>query len=387
MSFYRRTDVTLERLQIRVEVPGLTASFGSDVDSVTTSESEAESVDMVGEQADDLLRSMTRTFQRQVQRHRTQRHPTGALTDGEVVELLTETDVQLEQSRAEHTWEGYASVIHQFRLFDQRQRSPAWRGCAMANKIVAWITWCMNRQEDARVHQRKGIQKTTALTYLKKLRYMYTRSQHHWTKAGEAILEDYQKSLKRSGAENPTDPAIPIKPEQVKRAIEDTESLVARAQILAMWLTASRTSDVQRLTTSDIELQACPGTRGKLLIIFKWRNGTKGSYGTVHDLVEVDRQTAATIRRALDLAGNGGNPFPLGHAAITCVLRRVEPELSSHSIKKGALTILLQHFPPMHVAEKAKHRDTTLLRAYVGATEWARANEAIQMSAELAKII
>ena len=116
MSFYRRTDVTLERLQIRVEVPGLTASFGSDVDSVTTSESEAESVDMVGEQADDLLRSMTRTFQRQVQRHRTQRHPTGALTDGEVVELLTETDVQLEQSRAEHTWEGYASVIHQFRF-------------------------------------------------------------------------------------------------------------------------------------------------------------------------------------------------------------------------------------------------------------------------------
>ena len=347
----------------------------SDFDPISESEvdSSAEEEALMEQESETLLQDAQRNFQVQLAKHKVRKRSNVKKSAQQKAELMEMVDSHLMESRADSTWGGYASVFGQFQNFDHAQNLLCWKTTSMATKILFFITHKLDAQEIS-------VQSAYAV-YLRKLKFLYRRSRL-MTAPGLEVLADFQKSLVRKGAMNPMDAAPPATPEEVARVLRNCRTAGAYFQIALMWMTASRVSDMLRLTKRDLQLMKTDD--GRSILELRWMCRTKGSYSTTYDRVLIVHELERYLLEYLGQKTEDEFPFVLGARAVTALLRRVNPNLSSHSLKKGALTLLMmQRFPIDMLSEKAKHRDVKLLRAYVDPGVWAQSRQPLEMSISL----
>jgi hypothetical protein len=336
---------------------------------------------------------------RNVQRYGTrQNRRSTAMGPSQMAELITRVDIRIGQSKAKRTWQGYSSVMKGFIKFDSEQTLESYKQMQIADKIIHFLEWKMSD-----LPLRSSIQRITvqsAYVYTKKLTYLYKRSPF-LRPEGLHLLESFRRSLERMGAKNPDDPSRALDPAEMstllhhaslaidnaKKAEERQKRLATWAQLTLQWLTASRTEDMLKLEPTHIKV--CRGEQ-EALIQLTWPRGTKCAYSTTTDRLSISDQRLIQFLEKSTLGRV--RPFALSVGSLNAMLKSLfqqpEGKITSHSIRKGALTWLLrQEFPVELISEKAKHRSVRMLRAYIDPAVLAEMRRALEMSASLLEAI
>lgn len=334
--------------------PEPTDSDGSGSSSSSDSTaSSAESLDLLDSLPDYMADQM---------RSRQTRQKFTKLSGAAWATLAESLATRLGQSRADATWSTLASVLNGFLAFDRAQRSnPAYSSQELDWKMLCYIEWKILQ------HHLTG---SSPLTYAKRLSYAYRRMVGRTSE----VFREYMKALRRQGMTE-VNGARPITVEELKRAL--TLNRDCRLQIVLMWALAARANDVDRLLRQDF-------TETPEGYVVQWNQGTKRGPQRLVDVLLLPDWAQNLLKNRLDSLKPTSKVACHGHAKITAALRRVAPDLSSHSIKKGALcTLIDQGLPLNQVAFKAKHASLDQLRVYVGERRWALAHGVIDMAEKL----
>jgi hypothetical protein len=335
------------------------------MDEIDTSSDETSDSSEMSEA--DWYDGLDKHWKRSLQ-HFTTRTTARKLSAAEWVDLNERVDQALGESRALSTWRNISSVVQGFKEFERVQTLPAYRSLPLDERMVYWVEWKI--MEGHLTNESPKI-------YAKKLAQVYARI----TGRRSFLIREYIQSLARRGYVGGTG-ATPASTRDIADALRTAADHGLRMQLLAMFLLAARTDDVQRLKTTDIRGEEC---EGETHLVVTWTSGTKTGMTPLVDIVTLPAMYSDEMKTYLASLGPNGRPFPLGHAAITAALRRVNPALSSHSIKKGALvTLVAEGHSFEQVAFKAKHASLKLLRVYIGERLWAVGHGAISMGKTLA---
>eukprot|EP01061_Rhynchopus_euleeides_P010408 TRINITY_DN19856_c0_g1_i2.p5 TRINITY_DN19856_c0_g1~~TRINITY_DN19856_c0_g1_i2.p5 ORF type:complete len:229 (-),score=39.85 TRINITY_DN19856_c0_g1_i2:1199-1885(-) len=146
-------------------------------------------------------------------------------------------------------------------------------------------------------------------------------------------IKDFCRGLRRGGAMRPKTQATPATLEEIRKVLRREACPLIRLAVHLCWLGAARASDVLRLSTDDLAL------RNDGTWCFNWIT-------TKADPFKLGRQTGltlpppthSTLLERTQQATAPRNVFPasIRSTHITRALRRVNPQLSSHSIRRGA---------------------------------------------------
>jgi hypothetical protein len=288
------------------------------------------------------------------------------------------------EARAPSTWRGLANVANQFHDFDSRQALPAYRMLELDIRMIYWLEW---KVVQGHLHNQ------SATTYSKRLAELFKKI----TGTASDNLKEYTAALRRTT--NASAGAIPLTVPDLQfllHSVRRWEDLFY--QILLQWVTASRSDDMNRLTTRDLVLAKqevpAPDPPYQNVALFTvtttWRAGVKGSHLPYTDISHLPEPYWQGLRRYLASHPPGEHPFPLDAGEMSLVIRntfehtRHRPEYTSHSLKKGALMHLIgRGYLLSEVAYKAKHQSTELLRVYVGPEAWAYAHNAQPMASAM----
>jgi hypothetical protein len=342
--------------------------IGSTSDEGEEEEKERGSDDEVREGVQALPPHWRRRFFRHKPRAHNRNPP--ALSADQWAALVEAYSNTIDDARADSTWNVLATVLRQFCAFDEVQAAnlPQYNALPLDDRMVMW-------------HLNKIIKKeisgSTPYKYCKILIQLYRRMTGG---SFSPILSDYKKALRRKGLHIPNG-ARPIALTELKLAIDRSRDRAERMQLLAMWLLCSRCDDVNRLRRQDIEVEP-EGARRVYRVT--WRAGTKKGALPLVDFLIPPREHEDEWEAYLESVAVDQHPFALKAARITEVLRRVLHRVSSHSIKKGALAMLVMRGVPLHrVANKAKHETVAQLREYVGERLYAMAQGAMEIAEDI----
>lgn len=72
----------------------------------------------------------------------------------------------------------------------------------------------------------------------------------------------------------------------------------------------------------------------------RWPKGTKGSVRVIYDRAVMEEEDLKGLRGFVIDRASDETLFPLTHSAVTAVLRKIDPDLSRHSLKKDGITQL-----------------------------------------------
>lgn len=302
------------------------------------------------------------TWHSNVAAHTVRARPRDA-TEDHLIALRSEVDRRAGMARAQTTWAGIATVLNQFEAFELAQTHPSYHVTPLDTRICMWVQhkiW-------------EGLELSSAVTYLKKLRQMYKMV------VGEDsfFLQEFAQALRKDPRSVP-EGTRPLTREEMKLLLDRATSEGRWAQLFVQWATASRTDDLHRLSKSQITVTSD-------LVVLTWDKGTKSGTEKRVDAIPHPPERLVSYLRHLP---QNRKPFPMDAGALTTFMRRAlalpapdEVRVSSHSIKKGALVALLRSGVPINlVMFKAKHSSEQNLQTYVGAEAWAAAHEAAQMS-------
>lgn len=297
--------------------------------------------------------------------HQIRRSPR-ALEQNELVDLFYQVEEILGGARSAGTWSDLASVVNNFEAWDAKmmQSHRMFELQPLDMRMILWITY--KRQEG-------GVQGSSALEYYRKLHQVY-----RLITGGESpIMKEFGAALARQPGAQP-EGARAITETEIQKVIRETRNEIEKLQASVQWLTASRSDDLHRLDWEDVTIEG-------ETVTLHWNKGTKGGTQKRVDMFPV--AAVPRIKEHLRLK-NGRRPFPLDAERMTAMLRRIlghAERLSSHSIKKGALTHLLRQGAPLsQVQFKAKHQTLENLQTYVGPVVWAEAHHALESSQLLA---
>ena len=159
-------------------------------------------------------------------------------------------------------------------------------------------------------------------------------------------LRNFKKVLVKLGALIPEKQAIPIEKDEVYRFFNSPAPLSERMVVFLGWKLAARSSDLCRLRTENIHYLR----RGRQeLMVCMWRPGPhrnarasgrlKNQGGKIiHCVLAMEKEQLQEVK--LYLAGKEW-VTDLDSQALTQVVAKIRPELTSHSLRRGALTYLL----------------------------------------------
>jgi hypothetical protein len=293
------------------------------------------------------------------------------LSPSELSDVQADVAERLSQARADSTWGTIASPLNQFRQFAAVQAED-FQLMSIEEKMTIFIEYKL---------QQGQIGGTSAQLYLKKFNQAYKLvfGEH------SAALKEFQAAITRTS--EPPQGAVPASPQDIRNVMETARTEAVRIQTHLMWLTAARCDDVNRLLKAHITVHPrAADDLNETLVTVAWPSGTKAGPRPLADLVVMSPPQAAALQTYLNHLPDQCPVCPLRHAAYTRILQNVNPNLTAHSVKKGALIALLQQNHSLaDVAFKAKHRSLNLLQTYVGAEMWAIANGAIEMSSTLSR--
>jgi integrase len=286
------------------------------------------------------------------------------VSDEELLELMLRAEGRLGDARSASTWSDIASVLNQFASFDAANLAHhlTYELQPLELRMMYWV--------EHKLLAASPIDMSTAVEYYRKLHAAFRLLNG----AESTLLKEYGAALSRNPEAVP-EGARAMQPNELQQALAALDDHVAQCQLTVQWVTASRSDDLHRLTWDDVTTNADGSTT------LAWNRGTKSGTTKRQDFLPptIDPE----IRRYLSNKA-GPQPFPLDAAAMTRALRRVldpDPRLTSHSVKKGALTTLLRRGVPLTLVQfKAKHSSLETLQTYVGAEVWAQAHRAVETS-------
>jgi hypothetical protein len=300
------------------------------------------------------------------------RHPPELHTEAELAALMADSGRFLSNARAPATVNVLCTVFVQWDAWHRKQRDhhPTFGLLPLDETMVLWL-----------VHKMKGtrtmrpLTRSTPYKYCKILHQLYRQME----RTDSPALAEMQKALKRGGfhlAEGA--PAATLAEVQAFLA-RRAQPRSMRMQVLAMWLLASRTDDVNRLPARDISTETTAD--GSPITVVTWTAGTKAGATPLVDVLAVPEAHRREWTAYLNSMQPGEHPFPHNASQVTDAIRTVNPLLSSHSIKKGALTLLANlGLPLAQVALKAKHKSIDLLRQYIGERAVAMGSGAMEIA-------
>lgn len=192
------------------------------------------------------------------------------------------------------------------------------------------------------------------------------------------VTRDYKASLKRKGALRPTYQAPPATIEDIVNGLNHL-SEEEKVGLMIAWLTASRIGEMQHLVGESF----ARGPNGLLIITFPYHKGDPYRLGTTIPVVVPPAWERAIWTRVRGLA-TSEKFTPLTTARAEAILQKVRPELGAHSVKRGALVMLLRAGVPLTLIQQiAKHKDLETLFRYLPRDEVALAMNLQQASMAL----
>ena len=178
-------------------------------------------------------------------------------------------------------------------------------------------------------------------------------------------IKEYLAAVGRKGIK-PANQAIAAKYEQVVQALRQLTESEAVGMMLA-WITASRIGEMAHLLRENFRREGSPDEH-LWVVEFPYHKGDPFKLGTVNTVYL--GAWAARIEKHLGSLRPGQKVTTLTTERAAAVLEYVDPALSAHSIKRGALVALLRAGVPLSVIQAyAKHKDIETLYIYLPRAE------------------
>lgn len=276
--------------------------------------------------------------------------------------LLDAVDLRIVESKATNTWKSLSCPFNQFTRFQVE------KGTELLNlpNHLQLLTFVESKMADG------SIAVSTAHKYVRRVRQVFDMLHRQYDM--NAVVT-YLRALKRQGALRPESQAPPA----MRCHIEKLLSLATpseRVGIMVGWKTASRTDEVSQLIKENFvrTLITTPEGEQKIVwvITFPFHKGDPFGLSTVVPVIFGEWEQE--IHQWWGALHVGAQFSDIDTDRVTALLRRVNPDLSSHSIKRGALLTLLRAGVPMSIIQMiAKHKDLETLLVYLPRDEVALA--------------
>eukprot|EP00759_Apiculatamorpha_spiralis_P016466 PhF_6_TR2265/c1_g4_i1/m.3897 len=268
------------------------------------------------------------------------------LTNPELARHLTEL---LDGELGADTWKNYARTWKEFLAFKEEKNLDV-----SGKSACLWlVSVFMNVRRKTSV---SGI-----LNYARQISAILSRTDM----VDDGYLKTFMRVMRKMGGCIPEQPAIPILKEEVYRVLSmrrfsDEEKMI----IYIGWKIAARAADLRSIAVKDCQWTTTP--QGEEALAMFWipssRQGvgsgrSKAANGMIRSCVAVFGDQTARVRQ-----------FLRGRVAITQLetqkisklLQSIRPELTAHSLKRGALQYVLeneQEIPLEVITRLARHRN------------------------------
>ena len=189
------------------------------------------------------------------------------------------------------------------------------------------------------------------------------------------LLRDFTRALRRQGAMRPHRQAVAATEAQVLSALEAEPDRDTQLAIVLAWSGAARVSDVVRLRVRDVTFEDG-------FVAVNWSDTKSDPFrlGVTTGL----HLTAEWTRRLRDrLTGRPGAEVILDtdYRKLVRALKRVDGELTGHSLRRGALLALLDENVRMDVIRQvSRHSSLDALARYLPAGKLAIARTSAEAS-------
>ena len=197
---------------------------------------------------------------------------------------------------------------------------------------------------------------TTADKYLKNLKQVVFQTGGY---LDSLVVEEYRNSVKRLGmAPNQAHPA------QLQDIIASLVFFTPseRAGMIFAWITASRIGELDPILKDHVDI--LDRETGLMAVTFPKSKSDPTGLGITTTCYAGFWKTE--LLAYLDALPKGAKLTSLTTERAAAVLARVNPELSAHSVKRGALCMLLLNNVPLPLIQAiAKHRDLEMTFLYL----------------------
>lgn len=189
-------------------------------------------------------------------------------------------------------------------------------------------------------------------------------------------LRDFIRSLRRRGAMRPSKQAVPATKEQVVEAISREPCSKTALALMLAWRGAARVGDVVRLRCADIKFV------DEQTVVVQWAD-TKDNPFHLQSATGVflPHRHRRLLERLAQSTQRGDLLFPgMTTSMFSRALKRVDPSLSAHSIRRGALQHLAGcNVPLEELRQLSRHTTLQGLLHYVppATTQHARSTAAL----------
>lgn len=271
--------------------------------------------------------------------------------------LMERAEERLLNGRGDSRWKDLQSVWKQFLVWCDEWKARYGQNLAHSWMVVNFLE-CKLAIANPKTGKPLGI--TSAHRYLKDIRQM-SKSNHIET--DDEMLSSYQSGLKRDGGMKPVHQAPPAN----RGDVDVAKGFLTHGEAQGMelsWLTASRVGEMEPLTAQNFSHVR----DGVWQVTFPYHKGDPFRLGTTTTFVP-----GPELRQYLEeLLQKGPNtPFSeITTQRAAAVLNRVRIGLTAHSIKRGALTKMLEEGVPLSLIQVvAKHKDLETLLIYLPKVE------------------
>lgn len=272
-----------------------------------------------------------------------------------ITSMMPQLEERIRGRRSDTRWNDLSGVLKQFIAWNRKLEAET---NEEINLDLAWrIIWFVEAKIESSDLKSLG----SALKYVKNLTQCV---QEIGFSLEEEVINAYKQSLKRAGAEKPEHQAPPASVAEMRGACQfltETEALGLRLA----WMTASRIGEMSYLTAEHV------AHKGNTLwtVEFPYHKGDPFRLGTGMAFFAPEDLHRLLLKR-FEWLPHGSPLTDLTTARASAALKRVNPELSAHSIKRGALVLLLRSNVPLGVIQAiAKHKDLETLYRYLPRTE------------------
>lgn len=255
------------------------------------------------------------------------------------------------------------SVHRRFREF-LRWASERAGGIDAASGIVLFVSRLLAREE---------IIFSSALTYVNSLVSAEKRLGNRMLSEAQVII-DVRRALRRLGAQKPNRQAAPATTNQIRQALVLSREPRIWAAVLIAWRSGSRVGDVVRLRGADVRL-----VEGGLRIGWWLTKSDPFHVGAISSVA----LSEAEVRKISPILHTRKEPlFPeVTTAQVSGLLKKVDPALTCHSLRRGALTALLRSGATLdQIQTFSNHSTLTALLRYLPIGEIEKVRSQMELS-------
>lgn len=270
----------------------------------------------------------------------------------DLTELTQQIEARIHQAWAENTWKTYSSEWNQFRVY-AAQLPP---DLPLELQLMCFIEDGITGNPE-----QPGFSIRTGLQYL---RHLTSLMHNMGIELGN--LRMYRRGLKRTGGLRPNQ-APPLSRETAMQIIAN-EPLAIAAQFALLWYTASRHPDFSEVVRSDVTIRPSVENNIRSMSVtveFATHKGDPFRLGSAN-VFEVRGYPMQVLHQYLQGKFPDDKLIVMSYQQLLDLLKKYGDELSEHSIKRGALTVLLTHQTPLQTVQMyAKHRGLQSVLLYV----------------------